>query len=114
MPVNRLAVGRTAYDAKIPATGVTSFGQTPREQAPIVREKRVAGMRTTLCGLLDLVRRKGQRRVEAELRWNATDIAVAVKNGVVTLTGFVRSYAQKLEAEQTADGASDRGNRRTR
>ena len=47
-----------------------------------------------------------QRDVEAELRWNpdidATDIAVAVKNGVVTLTGFVRSYAQKLEAEQTA------------
>jgi osmotically-inducible protein OsmY len=47
-----------------------------------------------------------KRDVEAELRWNpdidATDIAVAVKNGVVTLTGFVRSYAQKLEAEQTA------------
>ena len=46
-----------------------------------------------------------KRDVEAELRWNpdidATDIAVAVKNGVVTLTGFVRSYAQKLEAEQT-------------
>ena len=59
-----------------------------------------------------------KRDVDAELRWNpdidATDIAVAVKNGVVTLTGFVRSYAQKLEAEQTADGASDRGNRRTR
>jgi osmotically-inducible protein OsmY len=33
---------------------------------------------------------------------DATDIAVAVKNGVVTLAGFVRSYAQKTEAEQTA------------
>jgi hypothetical protein len=29
----------------------------------------------------------------------ATDIAVAVKNGVVTLTGFVRSYSQKYQAE---------------
>src|ERR1700716_4436655 len=47
-----------------------------------------------------------KRDVEAELRWNpdidATDIAVAMKNGVVTLSGFVRSYAQKFEAEQTA------------
>jgi osmotically-inducible protein OsmY len=37
-----------------------------------------------------------KRDVEAELRWNpdidATDIAVAVKDSVVTLTGFVRSY----------------------
>ena len=36
-----------------------------------------------------------KRDVEDELRWDpsidATDIAVAVKNGVVTLTGFVRS-----------------------
>ncbi len=47
-----------------------------------------------------------KRDVEAELRWNrgidATDVAVAVKNGVVTLTGFVLSYGQKTEAEQTA------------
>jgi osmotically-inducible protein OsmY len=47
-----------------------------------------------------------KRDVEAELRWNpdidATDIAVAVKNGVVTLMGFVRSYSQKWEAEKTA------------
>jgi osmotically-inducible protein OsmY len=47
-----------------------------------------------------------KRDVEAELRWNpdidATDIAVSAKNGVVTLSGFVRSYAQKNEAEQTA------------
>jgi osmotically-inducible protein OsmY len=44
-----------------------------------------------------------KRDVEDELRWdpdiNATDIAVAVKDGVVTLTGFVRSYSQKYEAE---------------
>ena len=33
---------------------------------------------------------------------DATDIAVAVKDGVVTLSGFVRSYSQKWEAERTA------------
>ncbi len=40
-----------------------------------------------------------KRDVEDELRWDpdidATDIAVAVKGGVVTLTGFVRSNNQK-------------------
>jgi osmotically-inducible protein OsmY len=44
--------------------------------------------------------------VEDELQWDpdidATDIAVAVKNGVVTLTGFVRSYMQRAEAEKDA------------
>jgi osmotically-inducible protein OsmY len=44
--------------------------------------------------------------IEDQLRWNpdidATDIGVAVKDGVVTLTGFVRTYAQKLQAEQDA------------
>jgi osmotically-inducible protein OsmY len=44
-----------------------------------------------------------KRDVEDELRWdpdiNATDIAVAVKDGVVTLAGFVRSYGQKQQAE---------------
>ena len=47
-----------------------------------------------------------KRDVETELRWdpdlNASDIAVAVKDGVVTLTGFVRSYAQKWQAERDA------------
>ena len=47
-----------------------------------------------------------KRDVEAELRWDhaidATDIGVAVKNGVVTLTGFVPSYMQKYEAEDDA------------
>lgn len=45
-----------------------------------------------------------KRDVEFELRWtpdlDPTDIGVATKNGVVTLTGFVRSYTQKLEAEK--------------
>jgi osmotically-inducible protein OsmY len=47
-----------------------------------------------------------KRNVEDELRWDhdidSTDIAVAVKNGVVTLTGFVRSYTQKYQAERDA------------
>jgi osmotically-inducible protein OsmY len=47
-----------------------------------------------------------KRDVEDELRWDpdldATDIAVTVKNGVVTLAGFTRSYADKLEAEAAA------------
>jgi osmotically-inducible protein OsmY len=47
-----------------------------------------------------------KRDVEEELRWDpdidSTDIAVAVKNGVVTLTGFVRSYTQKYQAERDA------------
>jgi osmotically-inducible protein OsmY len=47
-----------------------------------------------------------KRDVEAEIRSDptvdATDIAVAVKNGVVTLTGFVHSYSEKLEAEAAA------------
>jgi osmotically-inducible protein OsmY len=47
-----------------------------------------------------------KRDVEAELRWDPdidpTDIGVAVKGGVVTLTGFVRSYSQKYQAELIA------------
>ncbi|MEA2958709.1 MAG: hypothetical protein QOJ58_4224, partial [Alphaproteobacteria bacterium] len=44
-----------------------------------------------------------KRDVEAELKWDPdidpTDIGVAVKNGVVTLTVFVRSYSSKYQAE---------------
>ena len=47
-----------------------------------------------------------KRDVEEELRFDpdidATDIGVAVKNGVVTLTGFVKSYTEKFEAEADA------------
>jgi len=47
-----------------------------------------------------------KRDVEDELKWDpdidSTDIGVSVKNGVVTLTGFVRSYLQKLDAEADA------------
>jgi osmotically-inducible protein OsmY len=47
-----------------------------------------------------------KRDVEDEIRSDpkieSTDIAVAVKNGVVTLTGFVRTYMDKFEAEAAA------------
>jgi osmotically-inducible protein OsmY len=47
-----------------------------------------------------------KRDVEDELKWDpdivSTDIAVSVKSGVVTLTGFVPSYLQKYEAEKAA------------
>jgi len=44
--------------------------------------------------------------VEAELRWEPevddTDISVKINNGVVTLTGFVKTYAQKYRAGNAA------------
>lgn len=44
-----------------------------------------------------------RRDVEAELRWSPdldeTDIAVKANDAVVTLTGFVRSYHEKYQAE---------------
>ena len=47
-----------------------------------------------------------RRDVEAELLWEpdviATDIAVKVRDGIVTLTGFVRKYSEKYEAERVA------------
>jgi osmotically-inducible protein OsmY len=47
-----------------------------------------------------------ERDVKDELYWNpdldATDIAVSVKKGVVTLSGFVKSYTDKYEAEAAA------------
>jgi osmotically-inducible protein OsmY len=47
-----------------------------------------------------------KRDVEEELLFDpdidAADIGVTVKNGVVTLTGFVKSYTEKFEAEAAA------------
>lgn len=47
-----------------------------------------------------------RRDVEDELRWDpdidSTDIAVSVHNGVVALTGFVRSFIHKYQAEADA------------
>jgi osmotically-inducible protein OsmY len=47
-----------------------------------------------------------QKDVAAELKWDPSlrddDIAVAVRDGVVTLAGFVDSYAEKWKAERVA------------
>src|SRR5258707_1351733 len=47
-----------------------------------------------------------EQNVKEELQWNpdldASDIAVSVKDGVVTLAGFVKSYTDKYVAEAAA------------
>ena len=47
-----------------------------------------------------------ERDVKAEFGWNpdlkSTDIAISVKDGVVTLAGFVPRYIDKYEAEKAA------------
>jgi osmotically-inducible protein OsmY len=47
-----------------------------------------------------------KRDVESELRWapevDETDIAVKATNGVITLTGFVKSFMERHEAERAA------------
>jgi osmotically-inducible protein OsmY len=47
-----------------------------------------------------------QRDVFAELKWDArvlpNEIGVAVKNGIVTLTGWVDSYMKRYDAEDAA------------
>ena len=51
-----------------------------------------------------------ERDVKAELGWNpdlkSTDIAISVKDGVVTLAGFVPRYIDKYEAEKAAKRAA--------
>lgn len=47
-----------------------------------------------------------QQDVMDELKWqpflNSSEIGVAVKNGIVTLSGIVDSYSKKLDAEKAA------------
>jgi osmotically-inducible protein OsmY len=47
-----------------------------------------------------------ERDVREELKWDpdldASDIAVSVKDGVVTLAGYVKSCTDRLEAERAA------------
>ncbi len=47
-----------------------------------------------------------KRDVQAELKWDAsineTEVGVAVKDGIVTLTGYLDTYAQKIAAEKAA------------
>src|SRR5258706_10929613 len=47
-----------------------------------------------------------EKNVKEELKWSpglsTNDIAVTVKSGVVSLTGFTHSYADKYDAERAA------------
>lgn len=51
-----------------------------------------------------------RRDVEDELSWDPrisdAEIGIAAKDGVVTLSGFVKSYAQRLAAEHAAERVS--------
>lgn len=51
-----------------------------------------------------------RKDVESELRWDpavdATDIVVTVRDGVVTLTGFVRTFSEMWEAERAVKRVS--------
>jgi osmotically-inducible protein OsmY len=51
-----------------------------------------------------------KRNVEDEIKYdpfvNSTDIALSVKNGVVSLTGYASDYTQKIQAESDAKRVS--------
>ncbi len=51
-----------------------------------------------------------QKNVQDAIKWepflNAAEIGVAVKDGIVTLTGEVDSYAKKLEVEEAASNVA--------
>jgi hypothetical protein len=61
---------------------------------------------TTLRGVAMRTDEDIKRDVENELKWDSdidsSDIGVAVKDGAVTLSGFVRSYRQSRRAEEDA------------
>lgn len=48
------------------------------------------------------VRNAVMRQLERDPQVDATDIAVLVRSGSITLTGYVNSYARKLSAERAA------------
>ena len=48
------------------------------------------------------IREEVQETLDHDLKISARDIAVAVRNGVVTLAGFVRAFGEKSRAEADA------------
>lgn len=52
------------------------------------------------------IKRDVEQELQSDPDIDATDVAVAVKSGVVTLSGFVRSYGQRWEAEAAAKRVS--------
>ena len=69
---------------------------------PLVRENKYGAM--ILLHRANIADTELRDRVERQLDWEpqitSTDIGVATDNGVVTLTGFVNTYPQKLAAER--------------
>ena len=102
--MNRLAVERALRTVNLPRIGVNLTSIKAR--ATLWPQNFKAGSCSRRGGGEMRTDSDIKRDVEAELQSDptidATDIAVAVKNGVVTLTGFVRSYSEKLEAEAAA------------
>src|ERR1700730_7035433 len=64
----------------------------------------------TRIGASTMTDLKLKANVESELKWepsvNAAEVGVAVKDGIVTLTGHVQSYWQKIAAERAAGRVS--------
>jgi osmotically-inducible protein OsmY len=69
-------------------------------------ERRIIAMPTATAVSTNRIDEQIQRDVLAELKWDArvmpNEIGVAVKEGIVTLTGWVDSYSKKWAAEEAA------------
>jgi osmotically-inducible protein OsmY len=86
---------RLALDWKVLQLAPAFWGQ----RAPVTQTK-----------IQEVIMNRTDREIEGyvkdELQWSpdldSGDVAVSVKQGVVTLTGFVRSYLDKYEAEAAA------------
>lgn len=71
---------------------------------PLVREDKYGAMILLHRAKINIADTDLRDRVERQLDWKpeiiSTDLGVAADNGVVTLTGFVNTYAEKLAAER--------------
>ncbi|HSE26160.1 MAG TPA: BON domain-containing protein [Pyrinomonadaceae bacterium] len=73
---------------------------------PLVRENKYGAMILLHRAHSNIADTDLRDRVERQLDWEpeitSTDLGVATDNGVVTLTGFVSAYGEKLAAERVA------------
>ena len=71
---------------------------------PLVRENKYGVMILLHRAKSNIADTELRDRVERQLDWEpeitSTDLGVATENGVVTLTGFVNTYGEKLAAER--------------
>jgi osmotically-inducible protein OsmY len=92
---------RRSHDALTPAAGtpLALYAQAGRGAAPLRKE---TAMGTSLLWQTDTqLHDSVQRQLEWDPEIDAHDVAVTASDGVITLTGFVHSYATKLAAEQS-------------